>query len=674
MKWKDYKLGAKLGIGFGLVILILVIVGGASIFEFASIYRGSGKILNKNLPETAYADQMERLAKEATHAINTYVFSASRDDLSEAQSRISDLHELLDEAAGARNNEDVFSRHIEKVRAALKDYDMKMKNLATMSDDLQHNWQIMDAAAGSFLNNCYEFLRSQEAALDGDISARRARPGQLQKVTLINNIIDLGNSIRVENYKAQARRNPALFEEAFAKFTDINSNLNNLESQVSDKSDLAILGNVRGSLNDYHQAMTSFVEARQNLTETSNELETIGAGLVQQFHNIASDRNNLSLAFVNSLNQHARMSLNILIIGLIIAILLSIFLGYLITRSVTRPLYKGVEFARLIANGNLDIDIDVDQKDEVGALASALENMKEKLKSVISAVLTASRNVAIASGQISMTSQTVSQGSTQQASSAEEISASMQEMSASISQNTSNAQKTENITTSVTDEIRRGTENVLVVVDSIKEIAEKISIIGDIAYQTNILSLNAAVEAARAGEHGRGFAVVADEVKKLAERSQLAAVEIDKVSKSGVGIAEQTRQLFGKLVPEVENTLKLIQEITASSLEQNSGAEQVNDAIQQFNEVIQHNAASAEELATNSQELASQAEQLRDIIGFFDVGEMEEKRRFVDENPEKNTGRRQYRPNQSSLRIKSGRKGVNLRLGTDSIDKDFENY
>jgi methyl-accepting chemotaxis protein len=365
----------------------------------------------------------------------------------------------------------------------------------------------------------------------------------------------------------------------------------------------------------------------------------------------------------------------ILIVGLIVALIFSIMLGYSISHSIAKPVRQGVLFAEQISKGNLDVELKIDQSDEIGMLAGALEEMKSRLREVIIAIQNTSDNIADASGQMSTTAQSVSQGSTEQASAAEEISASMEQMSASISQNTSNAQRTEKIAEDATHRIKDGGDKVVVVLNAIKEIAEKITIIGDIAYQTNILSLNAAVEAARAGEHGRGFAVVADEVKKLAERSQIASTEIDKVSKSGVNLAEQAGILFSQIVPQIENTLKLVQEITASSLEQNAGAEQVNDAIQQFNQVIQQNAASAEEMATSSQELSSQAQHLKDIISFFRTGMAASQKQTRSHQVQHSKNQPQPTSFQKSLKIKSGYKGgINLRLGSDEIDGQFEKY
>jgi len=213
----------------------------------------------------------------------------------------------------------------------------------------------------------------------------------------------------------------------------------------------------------------------------------------------------------------------------------------------------------------------------------------------------------------------MSQGATEQASASEEVSSSMEEMVSNIQQNTDNAIQTEKIAMMVATNIRKGNASAQRSAISMKDIADKISIISEISFQTNILALNAAVEAARAGEHGRGFAVVAAEVRKLAERSKVAAEEINQVSKDGVDIASSTGQQLEDLVPEIEKTTKLVQEISAASMEQNTGTDQINNALQQLNHVTQQNAASSEEQATSAEELANQSEHLREIISFFRI-------------------------------------------------------
>ncbi|MDD2564420.1 MAG: methyl-accepting chemotaxis protein [Salinivirgaceae bacterium] len=310
------------------------------------------------------------------------------------------------------------------------------------------------------------------------------------------------------------------------------------------------------------------------------------------------------------------------ILGMILGVILAIVIGIILTRLISNPIILGVGFAQIIAEGDLTIQADkdaLDRKDEIGQLANSLQNMADKLKDVIGNVMTGSDNIATAGLQMSSGSQQLSQGANEQASSAEEVSSSMEQMAANIHQNTDNAKEADKIS----QLIQNGVQNVGAAatesLTSIKDIADKIKIINDIASQTNILALNAAIEAARAGEHGRGFAVVASEVRKLAERSKMAADEIVTLASVSVDLTQNASNLMGELVPEIEKSSKLIQEIAAASVEQNSGAEQVNSAIQQLNQVTQQNAAASEEIATNSEELSSQADQLKDIIGYFKV-------------------------------------------------------
>ena len=307
------------------------------------------------------------------------------------------------------------------------------------------------------------------------------------------------------------------------------------------------------------------------------------------------------------------------ILIVIISTIITIIFVLIMTKGLVNPLKKGVDFSKKLADGDLTVKIDVHQKDEIGLLAHSMEEMSEKLKEVVIAIIANSENIASASNKLSQSSQEVSQGASEQAASVEQISSSMEEMGANIHQNSENAKLTEKIAIKAYEEIIKSNNNVNLTVEAMKKIADKISIITDIAFQTNILALNAAVEAARAGEHGKGFAVVASEVRKLAERSQIAANEINTLSKTSVEIAVKSGEMLNAIVPDIQKTSKLVQEISAASSEQSTGTEQINKAINQLNHVTQQNASSSEEMATSSEELSSQAEQLKDVITFFKI-------------------------------------------------------
>jgi methyl-accepting chemotaxis protein len=248
-------------------------------------------------------------------------------------------------------------------------------------------------------------------------------------------------------------------------------------------------------------------------------------------------------------------------------------------------------------------------------------------------------------------------------------------MAANIQQNTDNAQQTEKITLNVSQGVEKVGNASRESLESIRNIADKIGIINDIAFQTNILALNAAVEAARAGEHGKGFAVVAAEVRKLAERSKIAADEIVALASKSVNVTEDASELMGSLIPEIEKTAKLVQEIAAASIEQNSGSDQINNAIQQLNTVTQQNAASSEELATSSEELSSQAEQLKELIGFFRLDGSRKSGRTSSISAPKSAPKAENNTKSTATTSSLGKKGVALKgFDTNKRDSDYENY
>jgi methyl-accepting chemotaxis protein len=381
---------------------------------------------------------------------------------------------------------------------------------------------------------------------------------------------------------------------------------------------------------------------------------------------------------------------NFIIAG--IALLIGALTAFLITRSITRPLATALGVSNRLAEGDLTATIEVDSKDETGQLLSSMKNMVAKLKEVVADVRTAADNVASGSQQMSSGSEEMSQGASEQAAAAEEASSSMEEMSSNIRQNADNALQTEKIAVKSATDAQEGGKAVVETVTAMKDIAGKISIIEEIARQTNLLALNAAIEAARAGEHGKGFAVVASEVRKLAERSQKAAAEISELSSTSVDVAEKAGELLTRMVPDIQKTAELVQEISAASREQDTGAEQINKAIQQLDQVIQQNAGASEEMASTAEELASQAEQLLCAIGFFKVdwkstakGTVAGQAQPVVKREPKPSGKIKVQQiarasaNGSSKTAAVARTAVNaegfgFELGGDKLDSEFEKF
>jgi len=311
---------------------------------------------------------------------------------------------------------------------------------------------------------------------------------------------------------------------------------------------------------------------------------------------------------------------SILVSGSLIAFLIAAVLAYWLTRGITVPLSQAVRVAQRISEGELNIQIDSVSRDETGMLLAAMRTMVAKLTEVVVEVSGGAEALASASEQVNATSQSLSRASGEQAASVEETSAAMEEMTASIAQNTENSKVTDAIAIRASNQALEGGSAVKATVSAMKQIAQKIGIIDDIAYQTNLLALNAAIEAARAGEHGRGFAVVAAEVRKLAERSQVAAQEIGTVATSSVDLAERAGSLLDEMVPNIKRTSDLVQEITASSKEQSSGISQINGSVVQLSSTAQSTASASEELSSTAEEMSAQAQTLQEVIRFFKIG------------------------------------------------------
>ncbi|SNS05018.1 methyl-accepting chemotaxis sensory transducer [Anaerovirgula multivorans] len=342
-------------------------------------------------------------------------------------------------------------------------------------------------------------------------------------------------------------------------------------------------------------------------------------------------KTNRATATVNNNADNYKSQTFIMIIVIIVGVVLAIMLGLLVANLISKPLNKLVRVADDIAEGNLDVDIDIDSKDEVGMLAKSFAMMADNLNEIMSNMSLAAEQVASGSKQVSDSSIDLSQGATEQASSIEELTASLEEISSQTKLNAQNANQANELAENAKLNAVQGDAQMKGMLKAMEEINESsaniskiIKVIDEIAFQTNILALNAAVEAARAGQHGKGFAVVAEEVRNLAERSANAAKETTdmiegsiKKTEDGTKIAEETAEALNKIVNGIEKVANLVDDIAIASNEQATGIGQINEGIMQVSEVVQTNSATSEESAAASEELSGQAELLKEMVSRF---------------------------------------------------------
>jgi len=710
MSWKNLKMSMKFTLGFGAVLLLLVLVAFWAGGGINSIVKNAEEVIGGNalrgemvqrevdhlkwanaLNELLTDDHVTELSIETDHhkcGFGKWYYGEGR---SKALELVPELAPLLEQIEAPHKNLHASAIEIDKV---FKQADVSLPGFLAAKEADHLAW------ANAVLN----FLVEKNTTLDVQLDDHQCALGKFlygdkgaQVASSDPELAALLNAIKEPHRELHesARRIGALSRDHDAAFTVYR----NETSQALNET-RQILGQM---IKRSEQLVSDFGAAQQiYATKTVPSLTKVQ----ELLREVVSTVNQHIMTDETMLDESRTTLMGVVLLSLI-AVVVGVGLAIVISRGIVRPLNVAVQVADALAVGEIEVDVPVEGHDEVGMLLQAMSKMiastrdvtgvaKEiaegnlsvevtersardemliamktmvvNLRDVVSTVQGAAEQVSAGSQAMSASSEELSQGATEQAASAEEASSSIEEMTANIRQNADNAKETERIALKGAEDAEQGGLAVQDTVTAMKSIADKIMIIEEIARQTNLLALNAAIEAARAGEQGKGFAVVAAEVRKLAERSQSAAAEISELSVSSVKVAENAGNLLSAMVPNIQRTAELVQEIAAASLEQDAGAEQISGAIQQLDNIIQQNASSSEEMASTSEELSSQAEQMQAAIGFFRLGQLGyQQKQALPRSAASGVGRKP-----------GSRQGVlpdqRVSAGRDSLDSGFENF
>jgi methyl-accepting chemotaxis protein len=573
---------------------------------------------------------------------------------------------------GAKQAEDLMlsdenKKHTQELMRAMTAYD----DLNDEFFDIQKQIDVIAAqraAAGDKVLEDIKLLVQMEEKIvyDNEVSGMVPevyvrRQSQLQETRNATNRF-LINAYKYRIALTDEQRN-TLAKDWDAEIVSVQNMLKASLDEFKDAQMLRTLNTSLKNVTDYQTNVYKFLKLESAQREIQTRLREEAALVMDSGREV---RDGVTAVIERVTSQNTTLAIILSIISAIIGI----FIALVLTKSITSQLggepFEIVDVTSRIARGDLNINF---PEKKLTGVYSAMKDMTAQLTTIVNDIISAANQVTDGSEQISSSAQEISSGTSEQASNMEEVSASIEQLNSNIQQNSENAQQSNVMAKKVAEDSQEGSAAVADTVNAMKEIAEKISVIQDIARSTNMLALNAAIEAARAGDAGRGFAVVASEVRKLAESSGAAAKDITEITQSSVHRAVAALEKIEQIVPSMRKTADLVEEITMASQEQNKGAEQINSAIIQLDSVIQQNASASEELASMSEELLSQASSMKETISFFKVkGAAKKQIKYLQHQSEAPKSARE------ETRIIGDYSESDHRTVNQSIDSDFEEF